>query len=123
MITSCLLKKKNVNSPFNKLLFVIVSTDGLKIDETKLAPLFEMKHPKNIKDVQSFLGVCNWFRDFVPNFAEISMPLTELTKKGNKWSWNESHQNAIMLLLHYISSSPCIKYFNDKLETFIYTDA
>ena len=82
-----------------------------------------MKIPKCIKDVQAFLGVCNWFRDFVPNFAEISIPLTELTKKGNKWCWNESHQNSIILLLHYIGSSPCLKYFDDNKETLINTDA
>ena len=119
------IKKEKCEFAISETTFcgTIVSTNGIKIDDSKLQPLFNMPRPKNIKDIQSFLGVCNWFRDFVPSFAEISLPLTELTRKGQKWQWNENHQSAIMIMLHYISSAPCLKYFDENRETVMYTDA
>ena len=67
--------------------------------------------------------MCNWFRDFVPCFAEIAQPLTELTRKETKWQWTEREQGAVILLLHRISTAPVLRYFDPNKETFVYTDA
>ena len=100
-----------------------VNQSGISLDKSKLEPLFAHRQPKNVKDVQSFLGLCNWFRDFIPEFAETALALSELTKKGTQWSWNESHQSAVMTLLFRIVNAPCLKYFDDQLPTHVYTDA
>jgi hypothetical protein len=87
----------------------IVSAQGIHLASDKLPDLFETSYPRNVKQVQSFLGVCNWFRDFIPAFSLVSTPLTNLTQKDSRWEWNESHQNAVILLLHRISSAPCLR--------------
>jgi hypothetical protein len=100
-----------------------VDAKGIYLDRSKLGPLFATKTPKNLKDVQSFLGVCNWFRDFIPHFAESARPLTELTKKDATWQWTPKEQSSVILLLHRISTAPCLRYFNPDLPSVLHTDA
>jgi hypothetical protein len=101
----------------------VVTTEGIQLDKSKLDALFNMRLPRNIKDVQSFLGLCNWFRDFIPDFATITLPLTNLTKKNTKFIWTSLEQGAVIHMLHLISEAPCLKYFDPHLETTVYTDA
>jgi len=101
----------------------VVTTEGIQLDKSKLDALFNMRLPKNIKDVQSFLGLCNWFRDFIPDFATITLPLTNLTKKNTKFTWTPLEQGAVIHMLHLISEAPCLKYFDPHLDTTVYTDA
>lgn len=46
------------------------------------------KTPGSVKDVQRFLGLCNYYRQFVPKFSEISSPLSTLTKKDTRFQWS-----------------------------------
>ena len=50
--------------------------------------------PKSIKDVQKFLGLANYYRQFVKDFAKIAKPLHEMMRKETKWSWGERQQKA-----------------------------
>jgi hypothetical protein len=99
------------------------TSNGISLDESKLDALFASRLPKNTKDVQSFLGICNWFRDFIPKFSDIAEPLTALTKKSSTWQWTELEQGSIILLLHRIATAPCLRYYNPKLDTVAYSDA
>jgi hypothetical protein len=62
-----------------------VSSQRLHIDSSKLETLFATPAPTNVKQLQSFLGICNWFRDFITDFSIIAHCLTELTKKATPW--------------------------------------
>jgi len=42
--------------------------------------------------VQKFLGLANYYRQFVKDFARIAKPLHEMTRKEMKWSWEERQQ-------------------------------
>ena len=50
--------------------------------------------PKSVKDVQKFLGLANYYRWFVKDFAKIVRLLHEITRKENKWSWGKRQQKA-----------------------------
>jgi hypothetical protein len=47
----------------------------------KIKVVKEWPTPKNVKDIQSFMGFVNFNRQFIPNFSKVAIPLTELTKK------------------------------------------
>ena len=49
---------------------------------------------KSIKNVQKFLGLENYYRQFVKDFAKIARPLHKITRKEIKWSWGEKQQKA-----------------------------
>ena len=59
----------------------IVSREGVKTNPTLVEGIQQKAPPTNITKVQGFLGMANFYRKFIPNFAEIAEPLNELTRK------------------------------------------
>jgi hypothetical protein len=51
------------------------------MDEDKISTILAWKQPTSVKDVQSFLGFCNFYRRFIKGYSAIAAPLTALTKK------------------------------------------
>jgi hypothetical protein len=64
-----------------KYLGHLISKDGIKPDPENETAVKDMKAPQNIKELQSFLGMVNFYRLFVPKFSEIAYPLNKLEKK------------------------------------------
>ncbi|XP_060872333.1 uncharacterized protein LOC132946369 [Metopolophium dirhodum] len=52
------------------------------------------------------LGVCGWYSQFVPHYAEITAPLTSLLAKGTKWRWSEIEQEAFRKFKESLVSAP-----------------
>ena len=59
----------------------VVSSEGILPDPSKLDAVRTFPVPKSVKDVRSFLGLCNYYRRFVKDFAKIASPLNRLTRK------------------------------------------
>ena len=61
------------------------------MEQKKIKAVKEWKTPTKIKDVESFLGFANFYRQFIQNFSHTAKPLNKL--KGKKeWEWKEEHQ-------------------------------
>ncbi|GFW46404.1 retrovirus-related Pol polyprotein from transposon 17.6 [Trichonephila clavipes] len=69
-------------------------------DEDKILTIKRLIRPTTKKEVRSVLGLMGFYRAYIPNYAEISTPLTELTKKNkpNNVSWGEAEQNSFVKL-------------------------
>ena len=52
-------------------------------------PLKAFKRPHDQKTIKSFLGLCTYYGAFVPNFAELAVPLNKLLIKGIHFDWSE----------------------------------
>ena len=59
----------------------------------KLEAIKKMPVPKNAKEVKQFLGLIGYYRKFVPHFADISRPLTRLTRTTQISSGTNSARN------------------------------
>jgi hypothetical protein len=70
-----------------KLLGHIVSRDGIKINPKRVEAIDTINIPRNIKEIQSFLGKINFLRRFVPNFVEIVKLIIDMLKKKNEVKW------------------------------------
>ena len=70
-------------------LGVIIGEDRVRMEKEKVQRVIEWPVPKSVKEVQKFLGLANYYRRFVKDFAKIVRPLHEMTRKENKWSWGE----------------------------------
>ena len=79
--------------------------------------------PKNIKEIRGFLGLCGYYRRFVPNYSKIAYPLTELTKKNNKFKWTPACQIAFDTLINQIINPPCLIYPDYSKPFIVTTDA
>ena len=70
-------------------LGVIIREDGVRMEKEKVQGVIEWSVPRSIKDVQKFLGLANYYRQFVKDFAKIAKSLHEMMRKENMWNWEE----------------------------------
>ena len=91
-----------------KFLGLIVGIDGVRIDPEKIRTIVEWEVPKNVTDVRSFLGFCNFYRRFIRRFSKIVKPLTFLTRKDNLFEWSEKCQLAFDEVKKLVTSAPIL---------------
>jgi len=68
----------------------IITEDGIQPDPNKLCAVEKFPVPRKVKDVQSFLGLAGYYRKFIEDFSKIAKPLTKLTKKSEKFNWQNN---------------------------------
>jgi len=89
-------------------LGVIIGEDGVRMEKEKVQRVIEWPVPKSVKDVQKFLGLANYYRQFVKDFAKIARPLHEMMRKENKWSWGKRQQKAFEELKKRFTTGPVL---------------
>lgn len=91
----------------------------------KVASITDMQVPTTKKQVRSFLGMVGYYRQYIPNYASIATPLTNLTKKlsPNKIVWEESHQESFDKLKMCLSNKPILKLVDLSKGFILQTDA
>ena len=109
--------------PSLKYLGHVISANGIEPDPDKTRAIGEMAAPQSVKQLLSFIATCSWFRRFIPNFAKIAEPLTRLTKKATKWSWETEQQKAFDELKKALTSSPILMQADDSRPFMLRTDA
>src|SRR5947209_17489294 len=78
--------------PEMEFLEWIVDSNGLRMDPKKISAVMKWQPPTRVKGIQSFLGMPNFYCLFIPKFAEMAQPLTELTRKDALFKWGERQQ-------------------------------
>ena len=58
----------------------------------KVDGVLSWPEPKNVKGVRKFLGLANYYRRFIKDFARVARPINMLTRKDEKWQWGEEQQ-------------------------------
>ena len=101
----------------------LISTEGISPLPNKLDCIQHMPVPKNMKEIKQFLGLTGYYRKFVPRFADISRPLTTLTKKDKKFEWTPTCQKSFDLLKETLCGEPILKYADTSKPYTLYTDA
>ena len=74
-------------------------------------------------EVRSFLGLAGYYRRFVEGFSRISAPLSQLTRKGVKFSWNEKCERSFQELKTRLTSSPILALPSSGKEFVVFSDA
>ena len=89
-------------------LGVIIGEDRVRMEKEKVQGVIEWQVPRSMKDVQKFLGLANYYRWFVKDFARIAKPLHEMMRKEMKWSWEERQQKAFEELKKRFTIKPVL---------------
>ena len=76
----------------------IVSKDGIAVDPSKIEAIRDWPQPKNALEFRSFLGLTGYYRKFVEGFSRIATPLTELTRKNQKFVCSDKCENSFQEL-------------------------
>ena len=101
----------------------LVSKKGISPLPDKLDSIKNMPAPKCTKEIKQFLGLTGYYRKFVPRFADISRPLTQLTRKETPFNWTPECQKSFELLKPYLCGEPILKYADTSKPYTLYTDA
>jgi len=87
-------KKCSFECPTVEYLGLILSEGRIEMDLVKVAGIKEWPTPKNMTEVQSFVGFINFYQRFIPDFSHVAKPLHQLTKKEEPWHWAEAEESA-----------------------------
>jgi len=99
----CIWKVREV-----RFLGVIIGEDGVRMEKEKVQGVIEWPVLRSVKDVQKFLGLANYYRQFVKDFAKIAKPLHKMMRKETKWNWGERQQKVFEELKERFTMEPVL---------------
>ena len=101
----------------------VVSQDGIQTDPEKTRAVEEWPIPRSVGDVRSFMGLCSYYRRFVPDFSTVAKPLASLTEKNSVFRWEEKESQAFHQLKHRLTTAPILAYPDPDQPFILDTDA
>lgn len=101
----------------------LISATGIRQDPDKLKAILAMPRPKDAPGVKRVLGLLSYYRKFVPKFAILAEPLTNLTKKKTPFVWGKVEQDAYDKLLFELAKNATLTNFDHTLPIILKTDA
>jgi len=78
-LEKCIWKVREID-----FLGLVMGSGGIKMQKEKVAGVLEWPRPKTVKEVQKFLGLANYYRQFVKDFTKIAKPMHKLVRKDEK---------------------------------------
>jgi len=100
-----------------------VTVDALQPRPEKINDILEVGRPKTKRDIRSFLAISGYYAKFIPRYADITFPLTEITRKKNMFKWSEKEEKAFKAVKTCLSTKPVLKIVDFSLEMYLQTDA
>jgi Reverse transcriptase (RNA-dependent DNA polymerase)/RNase H-like domain found in reverse transcriptase len=86
----------------------IISSEGVQMDPEKITAIVSWPTPKCLTELRSFLGLVQYYDNFIAHFAEVAFPLTQLFKKDTPWVWTGVEETAFKEVKRLVSSAPCL---------------
>ena len=106
-----------------KFLGSIITTDGIQMDEEKVNAIREWPEPRNLKEVQAFLGFANFYQRFIQGYSQICTPLTKMTKKEQPFHWEYKQKKAFEKLKKKFILAPILGPFNPERKIILKINA
>ena len=100
----------------------LISDEDIHTLPEKLDTICNMPKPRNPKEIKQFLGLCGYYRKFVPHFSYISRPLGKLMGHEVKWNWCNKCDLSFQMMKDFLISAPILKYPDTSKPYTIYTD-
>ncbi len=101
----------------------VVSEEGVRTEASKVKAVQDFPAPKNLKEVQRFLGLASWYHRFISHFSEQAAPLYALKAKNATWDWTVECQNAFDDLKYALQRAPVLMPPDFTKDFKVQTDA
>jgi hypothetical protein len=101
----------------------VLTSNGVQVDPKKVKAVQDWPNLECVNDVQSFLGLVNYYRKFIPDFAQTAVPLTKLLKKDQPFVWEHEQRDAFDKLKGALTTAPTLATFDPALPITVHTDA
>jgi len=76
-----------------------------------------MAPTKTVKELQSFLGFCNFYRRFIKDYSQVAHSLFALTKKDVPYIWATPQESAFRSLIYAFTVAPVLALPNPALPS------
>lgn len=117
-LAKCLFLKREL-----EYLGYQISASGITLNPRHVKAILNFLRPKNVKQVQSFLGITNYFRRFIKDYSLHARSLQSLLKKEAVFHFAEECVESFERLKLELTTSPVLYIYNHAAETGLHTDA
>jgi hypothetical protein len=100
-----------------------VSAAGVAVDPCKVSAVRDWPVPTSNAELRRFVGLCNYYRRFVDECADIAAPLTRLCDPHAPWQWGLEEQRSFDRLKHCLTTAPVLRTFDSSRCPVLKTDA
>lgn len=101
----------------------VVGKDGVRTNPSLVQDVEKWPVPQNLKELQAFLGLTNYYRRFVQGYADIARSLHNLTRKGVTYHWKAEQEVAFGALKKALTTTPILAYPLAEGRMILDTDA
>ncbi|RXN18696.1 Retrovirus-related Pol polyprotein from transposon 297 [Labeo rohita] len=101
----------------------VTTSDGVKLDESKVSAILQLFPPTDRKALQCLLGMTRYLSQYTPNKATLTAPLRLLLRKDITWQWHPEQQTAVDQLKTAITTASVLRYFDPKEPIEVQADA
>ena len=106
-----------------KFLGHVVTPEGLKTQPKVTKKVQEFGRPHDKHTVRSFLGLCNYYRNFIPRFATMAVPLNRLLKNKVPFVWSTECEQAFKSIQDHLVAPPLLIHPEIGGHFYVMTDA
>jgi hypothetical protein len=106
----------------------VIDRHGASFSEKATNKVLHFRKPKTVKDMKSFLGLINQFRDHIDHYGDLTASLYRLTdeyskRKSNVIPWDDVLSRDFEIVQARVSNCPKIFFLDDTSPIFLNTDA
>ena len=92
-----------------EFLGYIIGADGVRPDPKNLRPILDCPQPRSTREIQAFLGMVNFYQDFIHDVSSLAEPLRLLTRKAEQFRWGPEQQIAFQAIKEGVGDrSACV---------------
>lgn len=101
----------------------VIDRNGIHKSPDKVDSILQSRVPTNVSELKSFLGMVNYYRNFIRNASSILQPLHNLLQKNVPWQWTEEHAEAVSVIKRELASDTTLAHFNPEAQLILTVDA
>lgn len=101
----------------------VVSANGVSVDPKKVDKVLTWPEPANLTNVRSFIGLCAYYRRFIPDFSTLAKPLYLLMQNNHSFVWGDEQKAAMSAFKERLISAPILGYPRHQGRFVLDTDA
>ena len=106
-----------------KFMGHLITSKGVKVDQSKVTAILEMPAPTDVSGVKRFCGMVQYLAKFLPNLQADLEPIRQLTKKNVEWKWTTNCKDAFQMIKKKLTETPVLAYFDPNKELVLQVDS
>ena len=101
----------------------VIDSTGIHPCGDKVKAIVDAPVPANVKQLQSYLGIFNFYRRFVPNISSVLEPLNKLLRKDARWHWGDEQEGAFKKSKSLLLNSKALTHFSPEIPLTVIADS